>query len=263
MCDCLYDVMSITKAAIGTIYHIHQNLFPRNNKLEFTTIGKALNMRAGKADNSWDFNNFRDHVEGDADLRKYAVYKLHEAEDVDGMDYSNLTYQLLASNMRDVADRFGQMMGDPAGKELVRETSWNNKDVYFKKGKEWKWEHTKSGEPLGPHGLYMTQAACKRFGELAKPHVLGMSAEEKEPVQWWNGIGKEQFTHYWNGWFLTANNAYAVGYVVQVIALTPSGVLTQIYEEDWGPDGLGMEKYPNHPRWKFIKNIEYNNKLKF
>ena len=263
MCDCLYDVMSITKAAIGLIYHEYNKEFPRNQPLEFTTIGKALNMRAGKADNSWDFNKFRDHVEGDADLRKYAVYKLREAEDVDGMDYSNLTYQLLASNMRDVAGRFGKMMGDPAGDELVRETSWNNKDVYFKKGKEWKWEHTKSGEPLGPHGLYMTQAVCKRFGELAKPRVLGMSAEEKEPVQWWNGIGKEEFTHYWNGWFLTATNAYAVGYVVQVIALTPSGVLTQIYEEDWGPNGLGMEKYPNHPRWKFIKNIEHSTKLKF
>jgi len=40
--------MSITKAAIGTMYHLHEKQYPRNLPLDFTTVGKALNMRVGK-----------------------------------------------------------------------------------------------------------------------------------------------------------------------------------------------------------------------
>lgn len=238
--------MSITKAAIGLMYHIHESEFPRGQSLEFTTIGKALNMRSGKGGDKWDYERFRLHVEGDADLYKFCLHQLNEAKDVDGMEYNDLMYQVLASNMRDVADRFGQCMGDLAAKDLVRETSWDGKDIYFKKAKSWKWEHTKSGEPLGPHGLHMTQEAAKQFGELAKPHVLDMSANEKQPVEGWYGTGNDQFTHYWNGWFLTSQNAYAVGYVYQVIALTPDVVYTQIYEEDWDKVNFIMNIESSH-----------------
>ena len=258
----MIHTMSITKAAIGLMYHLNFSTeFSRDKPLEFTTIGKALNMRAGKGypkGKEFDFNTYRCLVEGDGNLRSYAVSELMKQEDIEGMDYSDLTYQLLASNMPDVADRFGIFMGDKAGDALVLEKSYNGKDIYFKQGKGWKWEHTESGEPLGPHGLHMTQKVAIAFGEKAKPHVLNLSKTERTPCEYWFGIGKDEFTHYWNGWFFSKNNcAYAVGYVVQVIAILPNGVVSQLYEEDWEKNPMDSdENKRNNKRWDFIKNIE-------
>lgn len=257
--------MSITKAAIGILYHIHEDEFPRDETLEFTTIGEALNMRAGKRyadDKEFDYFGFRDMVETNQNLRTYSVAELKKQKDTDDMDYSDLTYQLLVSNMDNVAKRFGVFMEDAVADDMKREEEFYDKKThitYYKYGKGWKWEHTRDGEPLGPHGLYMTQDTAMEFGRLAKHHVLDMSSEQKTPCQNWFGIGMDEFTHYWNGWFLTAENAYAVGYVVQVIALTKSSVQTQLYEEDWDWNGDFMDNEKNkrkHPRWFFIKNIE-------
>ena len=33
-------------------------------------------------------------------------------------------------------------------------------------GKEWKWEHTKSGQPLGPHGLWMTKDFAVHYDDV-------------------------------------------------------------------------------------------------
>ena len=230
----MLHVMSITKAAIGTMYHIHSEDFPRDKPLEFTTIGEALNMSVGKAypeGKQFDYDTYRCLVEGNGDLRSYSVSELNKQEDVQGMDYSDLTYQLLASSMSDVAQRFGKFINDLPGKELKREKSWNGKAIYFKQAKGWKWEHTESGEPLGPHGLHMTRETAERFGQLAKTHVLN-SSNQRTPCKNWLGIGKDEFTHYWNGWFFTKHCAYAVGYVVQVLAILPNGVVSQLYEED-------------------------------
>ena len=262
----LFHTMSITKAAIGTMYHIHEKQYPRNKELAFTTIGNALNMRVGKDWKEFEFNDFRDMVEADKNLREYSLSKLQSLPDLeeDEMVYSDYAYQMLASNMPDVADKFGKFIGDEPEQKLYKEIDKYPNDkgemeehiIWFRKGKGWKWEHTKSGEPLGPHGLHMTKDTAERFGELAKPHVLDMSTKERTPCENWMGIGKDEFTHYWNGWFFTKCCAFAVGYVVQVIAIVPNGAVSQLYEEDWGPEGRGLEKYPNHPRWSFIKNIE-------
>ena len=256
----LYDTMSITKAAIGTMYHIHEEQYPRNTKLDFTTIGKALNMRVGKDYMEFQFDNFRKMVEANENLREYSLSILQGIPDLkeDEMVYSDYAYQLLASNMPDVADKFGKFIGDKCGK-MLQEKSWNGKDIYFKKGKGWKWEHTKSGEPLGPHGLHMTKDTAERFGELAKPHVLNMSTKEKTRCENWMGIGKDEFTHYWNGWFLTKCCAYAVGFVVQVIGVTPDKVYIQLYKEDWEDNPMNSdENKRNNKRWDFVKDIEAN-----
>lgn len=251
--------MSITKAAIGTMYHIHKKQYPRNKKLEFTTIGKALNMRVGKDWKEFQFNDFRDMVEADKDLRSYSLSILKGIPDLkeDEMVYSDHAYQLLASNMPDVAVKFGKFINDESGSLYTEIDKYENEKgemeehiLWFRKGKGWKWEHTKSGEPLGPHGLHMTKDTAERFGELAKKH---MCKEERTSCENWFGIGKDEFTHYWNGWFFTKHCAYAVGYVVQVLAILPNGVVSQLYEEDWGNP---MDKQRNHKRWKFIKDIE-------
>ena len=52
----MYDTLSITKAAIGLLYHIHQNDFPKNDMIMDTnnqalcSIQNALNMECKKID---------------------------------------------------------------------------------------------------------------------------------------------------------------------------------------------------------------------
>ena len=69
---------------------------------------------------------------------------------------------------------------------------------------------------------------------------------------------KDEFTHYWNGWFFTKCCAFAVGYVVQVIGVTPDKVYIQLYEEDWDNPMDSDENKRNNKRWDFVKDIEAN-----
>jgi len=264
-----YNTMSITKAAIGTMYHIHEKQYPRSKKLAFTTIGNALNMRVGKEYATFEYNEFRTMVESNRDLGQYSLGKLRKMPNLeeDEMVYSDYAYQMLASNMPDVAEKFGIFVGDEAGSLYEEIETYRNEQgkmeehrIWFRKGKSWKWEHTKSGEPLGPHGLHMARDLAERFGELAKPHVLDMSNLEKQKCENWLGIGKDEFTFYWNGWFFTDSCAYAVGYVCQVLAIVPNGAVSQLYEEKWGfnnPEFMDhTSKKWKHPRWFFVRNIE-------
>ena len=244
----MIHTMSITKAAIGLMYHIHEK--PRNTGFfNGITIGMALNMKTGFKDDQWDYEDYRRQVEANEKLAVYSTIRLKEASSSKTWAYNNLIYQLLASNMRDVANKFGEFMEDTAG-ELKAEGN-----LYFKHGKTWKWEHTKKGEPLGPHGLWMTEECAKTFGMKAKPHVLNMSKSERTdfPLKEWGGIGANKMKGYWNGWFFTDINAYAIGYVAQVIALTPKDVKTQLYEEDWEDD---LTKHEEDLKWQFINSIE-------
>ena len=108
---------------------------------------------------------------------------------------------------------------------------------------------------MGPHGLWMTKDFAKLFGEKSKEHVLGMSRAERTdiPVKAWGGIGAGKLKRYWNGWFFTDKNAYAIGWVAQVIALTQNGVKTQIYEENWDDD---LSNNHDDLEWQFINCIE-------
>ena len=242
--------MSITKAAIGLMYHIHEDRYRRNKwLLDGVTIGMALNMRTGYTDDQWSYDDYRKQVDMNSDLSYYSRCRLRQSPPTCKWQYNNLIYQILASNMKDVADKFGDFMGDPAGK-LKKDG-----DYYYKHGKAWKWEHTKSGHPLGPHGLWMTKDFAKLFGEKSKEHVLGMSRAERTdiPVKAWGGIGAGKLKRYWNGWFFTDENAYAIGWVAQVVALTKNDVKTQIYEENWDDD---LSKYSDDLKWQFINSIE-------
>ena len=246
----MIHTMSITKAAIGLMYHIHEDRYRRNTLLfNGITIGMALNMRTGYTDDQWKYDDFRKQVEMDSDLSKYSHSKLIISPKSCKWQYNNLIYQILACNMMDVADKFGDYMGDPAG-ELKKEG-----DLYFKHGKSWKWEHTKSGHPLGPHGLWMTKDFAKKFGQKSKDHVLRMSRAERTdiPRSAWGGIGAGKLKRYWSGWFFTDKNAYAIGWVAQVIALTPNSVKTQIYEENWDDD---VSNHPDDLKWQFINCVE-------
>merc|ERR1712216_17304 len=125
----ILHVMSITKAAIGLMYHIHKEDFPRSKLIKHNgntmfSIGGALNMMTGYDDNRWNFDDYRKQVESSppANLEVYAKQKLTDAEPALSWKYNNLAYQILASNMPNVADRFGEFMEDRSSSELIKET---------------------------------------------------------------------------------------------------------------------------------------------
>ena len=75
----MIHTMSITKAAIGTMYHIHETVSSKQ-EVKFTTIGNA-DMRVGKYWKEFEFNDFRDMVEADENLREihylnYRAYRI-------------------------------------------------------------------------------------------------------------------------------------------------------------------------------------------
>lgn len=261
----MHHVMSITKAAIGLMYHLHRVDFPREAKLQigdeqFDT-GLLLNMATGHTDEQWDYDQYRMQVESDKHLGAYANRQLGQAKKARLWKYNNLIYQLLASNMRGVASLFGLFMGDEAGPLVREEEEWKNSKgelekhiTYFRHGKEWKWEHTESGEPLGPHGLWLTPSSARKFGERTQTYLREADRVDvggggwKPPSQ-----TKSKLHSYWNGWWFSDQCAYAIGYVCQTIAITPLGVRVQIYEEDWDNP---LEKNPGDPKWSFIDKIE-------
>eukprot|EP00942_MAST-04A_sp_MAST-4A-sp1_P007864 g7864.t1 len=261
--------MSITKAAIGLMYHIHEKEYPRgagikNGGRTMFSTGQALNMMTGYDDNKWNFDEYRVQVEGSVDLEHYSKKKLSVATKILSWKYNNLVYQLLASNMRDVADKFGEFMGDKAG-PLVKEIQeyknangvYERHEVWFKHGTSWKWEHTSKGEPLGPHGLWMTSSCSKLLGEKVREH-FDMARGERIRIQgggWSNYKTKSKIKQYWNGWWFSDRCVYAIGHVCQMIAITPKDVRVQIYEENWDSP-LSDETNHNDPKWFFIDKIE-------
>ena len=178
--------MSITKAAIGLVYHIHEEKYPRyhfirNDKSQIMcSVGQALNMMSGYSDSSWDYDEYRECVESASNLKEYSIRTLTKAKRVKKMEYNNLMYQLLASKMPDLAEKFGELVGDKSG-PLKKE-----KNGYFKRGVRWKWEHTSKGEPLGPHGLWMTKGMAKKLGIIASIHIsMGKSQRVQVPRSVW------------------------------------------------------------------------------
>tara|TARA_B110000008_G_scaffold275041_1_gene311817 strand:- start:10994 stop:11803 length:810 start_codon:yes stop_codon:yes gene_type:complete len=265
----MYNTLSITKAAIGLLYHIHDNEFSKNlsilyqnNKL--CSIGDALNMCSGRS-TPWNYYEYRHKVENNDNLLTFASAKIANAPLSDGMEYDNLLYQVLASIMKDVAFRFALFMEDKIDKELKEEQSSDGQSIYFIVGTGWKWEHTKNKEPLGPQGLHMTFDAAQKFAQKAKQIIEQIDFSEEAvadvSVGAWEGLGKNYFTRYWHGWWMTPRCFYAVGYVTQAIAITPNGIFIQLYEEDW-KDCMDSDKHRwKHKRWDFVKNIEEQYKL--
>lgn len=230
----MIHTMSITKAAIGMVYHVSP---PKTKTIFGIPFVDALNMMSGYDDDAWDYDDFRKQVDDNANLAKYAEKRLKTASRVKKWCYNNLVYQLLASKLP-VAKLFADFMGDT----LVQKGRYMT-------GDGWMWEHTKDGEALGPHGLWMTEKCAIKFGERSRPHLKMKSfvRVQFDPREW-KGVGSGILQHYGSGWFF-AKNAYAIGYRAQVVAVTPTGVKTQLYEEDWDKELTQEQK-------KFIHTME-------
>lgn len=294
----LFNTMSITKAAIGSYYLFHK--FDEEDKIEGldTNVWEAANHVSKYSSEKktlrgkfygWDYDHFRTAVESDKDLLAYCVEQLEpcgtKKMNEDGTypwEYNDLMYQILVCmNPEAVVEHFAKMARTKKISNLYSEEE-DGKVYYYRKAESfrynpridrgmkygWKWEHTKSGIPLGPHGLHMTKDTAEGFAMEAKSSesMLKLAPSYKVEIPrraWWGiapGGGKYVFTHYSYGWFLTKKCAYAIGYVCQVIAVLPNGVVSQLYEEEWGEDNPNFMDHKNnrwkHPRWRFILNIE-------
>lgn len=273
--------MSITKAAIGSAF-VYEEI-GKLKGLEDTSLFQALNHVSKYSDSCWDFEKFRTAVERDEDLFKYSVNALARCGtkemSKDGTylwEYNNLMYQVIACLYpKFIMKRFKSLTQTESISELYSEEE-DGKVYYYRKANDfiyknkmmhkdgkygWKWEHTKSGIPLGAHGLFMTKDTAEVFGEANKCLLPDFQEVKVQiPCGMWWGIGKDEFTHYSHGWFLTERCGYAVGYVCEVVAIVPNGVVSQLYEEDWGDENPEFMDHENnrwtHPRWSFIKNIE-------
>ncbi len=229
----LFDVKSITKAAIGVMYHIHSDLYHRANKLFGNcTIGEALNHQSGYHA-QFDYNEFRnyvDHARGSIDglpLSMYCKKKMENGkfDSQKQFGYSDYMYQVLASNFKGIAEKFGEWLG-------------------LQRGVHWEWEHC-GKEALGPHGLQLSHRACEVFATKSHGFLLdefkknGTSCDGYEWSKWGHWGSSFDPYLYWNGWWLTKNLiAIAHGYIWQFICVMPNGrVSMQIYKEDWDIDG--------------------------
>jgi hypothetical protein len=221
----LYDVKSVTKAAIGLMYAIHK---PR------ASLG-LLNMTAFHE--RWSYAAFRTAVNRGVPLKAFAKARLTPKPD-QKFEYCNLAYQILASDFPGVSKAFGEFVGRP----VLRKT-----DRWYE-GDGWKWEHS-HGEHLGPHGLRLSNEVGVIFGERARSILKRLARQSVEVNGNFSGCGKDVLDRYSHGWFFTADErAFAVGYVAQIIAVTPTAVKTHFYKEDWSK--------PNKEGCKFISSIK-------
>lgn len=282
MPDNFIHVMSITKAVIGILYHLHEKDYQRdkvlfkhdNDKVGNIKIGDALNMNSKVSNNIWAktkdyegfFDKFMDAVDEGNNLLKLSKEKLNEADTIDRMDYNDLMYQVLASTIENAAEKFGEFMSDPVKKGL---TKYNYLEIgdkkyagWFREGKNWKWMHSKkednSIEPTGPNGIWMTKQFALQFGEKVQDIVFEQSKKngiKVPPYEEYKFVYNEYnvFKTYWNGWWISEKCAYAIGHIFQCIALTPFGVKVQIYH-----DNDDNYKKGGKFRYKllFIDNIE-------
>jgi len=241
----MFNVMSITKSAIGLMYH-------RSNVSRATplflmnglTVGEALNMMSGfNEETAWDYEAFRNHR---SNITEYTLRQIqtHFHKPTRSFMYSNLLYQWLACAYEGLTQRhllqdFRDWMGTTKG---------------------WKWEQDEQGVPLGPHGLYMTEWGVQRYATRAQPLLSNLTDMVSVPRGFWgvhNWNDKGDLKHYWNGWFLSDRWAYAIGHRAQVIAVSTESLKYE-YQliQDMFDGELEMKYY------FFIDNLERSSKNK-
>lgn len=204
--------MSVTKAVIGLVYTSRGGVTPEEECL--------LNMQYGE---NWDdnvtFKEYRDEVENGGSLLEFAQKHIHKQ---DHFSYCNLCYQELASRYPKLPEDFGNLIGRP-------KTGQDDKWAY---GTGWKWEISKSGEVLGPHGLYITAEVGMLIGEVAK--TLFVDVKPVETGEGWGGVGAETLTRYYRGWFFRGDGAFfAIGLVAQIIGVHGDKVAVSFHEQEW------------------------------
>lgn len=226
----MFNVMSITKAAIGLCYH-HARV-PRDRALpglEGVTVGQALQNTTGYPDSAWDFEAFRAVVDDpEGDLLAFALERLSSLErgPPGDFEYNNLMWQVLASSYEDLAGR--TLRGTLSF--LIGRTGWY-------------WDMN-NAQPTGPSGLWMTRAAAERLGHAAL--VVDLPVPQPIPKGVFGHL-EAGFDGYINGWFTRGDALIAVGWRVQFVVVKGDGeVLVHLVDDDFTGERPDEE-------WDFVR----------
>ena len=103
MPDEFIHVMSVTKAVVGILYHVHEKEYPREKVIQNITIGDALNMNS-RLKSNFNFEEFMEQLDENNSLLDYSTKKLNSAKKIDRFEYNDLMYQVLASNLENAAE---------------------------------------------------------------------------------------------------------------------------------------------------------------
>ncbi len=220
--DTPVETMSVTKAAVGLLYHVAQ--ISRMQRLitvagRAITVGMALNNRAGIGDDQWDFGGYYDVFKAEGDMLTYATAKLSQSQ---AWNYNNLLWQVLASRFAELAGASRTLPGEL--RRLIGPDGW-------------KWM-APAGQPLGPNGLRLTPDAAMRLGRVAQQFLLPMPEQSTEvPREHW-ALGANDtglLKRYYNGWFYLpgGEKLVAIGYRTHFIGVAADEVLVQIEDDDY------------------------------
>ena len=214
----MYEWMSITKAALGTLFYITgKDYSPQTKDILMGTTQKSDDDDKGPF--QFDYKHFREVVErdnGEESLQEYAE-KTFASIPVDATKentfvYNNIGWQVIAAELNNCQSEFAELLGTRRG---------------------WTWE-TVDGICLGPHGIKSTLAVAYRFGQNALPHLRAMSKLPKTPVppNTW-GMSATHYSYGW--WWVNQELVYAHGYQAQfiVVNLKTGQVDVQLRDKFW------------------------------
>jgi hypothetical protein len=248
------DTKSITKSAIGLMYHIHRDTMCRDDSYithknkRIVRVKDALCHTTGYDEtNNFDYGAFREQAESPeqgSPMFEYSCGAMRGTRtNAPGVfSYSNIVYQLLASTFevdgKDIVQCFGEWL------DLVR-------------GVDWEWETSVgSNEPLGPHGLFLTPAAARKFARLARGEIersMDIIREDAQPVGDYDWPAFRA-NFYWNGWWIAKDFTFwiAHGYICQfiVIDLNTEQTHTQLYYEAYDE-----QNPPGDEKLNFVRRL--------
>ena len=218
-CTGLVESKSLTKSALGLAYaHVdiaEDAILVTINGVD-VNVGDALRHTSG-------FHTPFDYFEFVAaeDAAALSKDRLSESECEPGLfRYSDYMYQLLASEFERLSK--GRHL-DGVLRELLGE------------GGCFKWTRDKTGNPLGPNGLYLNVEAANQLGKVAR-HLLKGKKRSDVPLDADIKSHYAEIVRYVHGWWETSSgDLLGIGYRAYYIIAPKEeeDVYVQLFEDDY------------------------------
>ena len=254
-----YELMSITKAAIGLCYmesgvsfelplvpDSETVLYPLSSRV---SIGQALHHQTGvindqgsSPEEEFDYEEYRKRIQGsgkDGALQYCLQHFERRLSEVNPevkpvFAYNNVVWHVLAWRYQtilneSITDAFDRLM-QSAG---VSRSSWS-------------WEQDAEGFALGPHGLSMTNSGAIAMGRYMQRVLVRKPDLRNEAVKasddFWDFLELPGPLHVYAGWWFCKDVMFAHGYNHQFIVLTVEGVYSQLRGPEYWQDPSGEEQ---------------------
>jgi CubicO group peptidase (beta-lactamase class C family) len=206
---------SLTKSAIALCYaheKIDESLVLVVIAGTEVTVGDALRHTSGFGNDTWDWVAFM----AAENVYEVSVAALTAARRVEGFEYNDSMYQVLAARFEELAKkRIDDVLREIVGTSLFV------------------WERDASGTPLGPNGLHMSCETARRMGQAARLLTRG-KRRAVVPDDYWVLSHHPDIKTYVNGWWETSKgDLLGIGYRHYYIVVTETGVFVQLFNDDY------------------------------